>query len=367
MRTISGQRNSQATKNFCIVTYMKAFAKLPKLKPGDQVAVISPSAGLPGLFPWVQDLGLERLQSLFELTPKEYLTTRQMGSSLDDRAKDIMAAFSDPANKAVFASIGGEDQIKLIKLLDPNVFSSNPKPFFGYSDNTHLHNMLWGLGIPSYYGGGIMTEFAFQQKIPDMNIKYLRQALFNSGELEVEVSTEFNDIGLDWADRNNLDRPRQFEANDGLQWDGDEPAEGNLWGGCVESLIVQCTTGKYLPSQEDLDGSVLFIETAEDIPDARVVEYLLTGFGERGWFDAFQAVLVGRPKAWELDKPNTPEQKSAYKLKQRETVIKTVRQYNQAIPIVQNLDFGHTAPQIVMPYGGRVKIDPSTKAIKLSY
>ncbi len=346
---------------------MKTFLKLPKLKPGDQVGIVSPSAGLPGLFPWVQDLGLERLQNVFQLTPKEYRTTRQMGSSLEDRAQDIMAAFSDQVNKAVFASIGGEDQIKLIKLLDPKVFTDNPKPFFGYSDNTHLHNFLWGLGIPSYYGGGIMTELAFQQKIPDLTIKYLNQALFETGELEVESSSEFNDIGLDWSAKENLDKPRQFEPNDGPQWDGNKSAEGILWGGCVESLIVQCSTEKYLPKQEDLEGTILFIETAEDIPDAWIIEYLLTGFGERGWFDVFQGVLVGRPKSWEFDKQNSPEQKVAYKKQQRETIVKTVREYNVNIPIVQNLDFGHTAPQIVMPYGGLARIDSTAHRIILTY
>jgi muramoyltetrapeptide carboxypeptidase LdcA involved in peptidoglycan recycling len=32
-----------------------------------------------------------------------------------------MEAFADPANKAVFTSIGGFDQIRLIKYLDPQV------------------------------------------------------------------------------------------------------------------------------------------------------------------------------------------------------------------------------------------------------
>lgn len=71
---------------------MKHFQKLPKLSPGDQVAVISPSAGLPGLFPAVQDLGLTRMREVFDLHPIEYPTTRQMNSSLEDRARDIMAA-----------------------------------------------------------------------------------------------------------------------------------------------------------------------------------------------------------------------------------------------------------------------------------
>jgi muramoyltetrapeptide carboxypeptidase LdcA involved in peptidoglycan recycling len=344
---------------------MKQFVKLPKLSKGDQVAVISPSAGLPGIFPWVQDLGMERLRDIFGLVPIEYPTTRIMGASLQDRAKDVMAAFADPANKAVFTSIGGDDQIKLIKYLDPQTFLDNPKPFFGYSDNTHLHNFLWNLGIPSFYGGAIMTQFAFQNQMNDITIHSLNHALFDEGEYELEVADQYCDEGLDWSVIENLTKSRKMEPNDGLIWDGTTDTEGILWGGCVESLIVQSTAGKYLPKIEDLEGTILFIETAEDIPDHWVIDYLLTGFGERGWFDKFQAVLVGRPKAWELDKQNSTDIKAEYRKLQRETVLKTVRQYNKYIPVVQNVDFGHTDPQIIMPNGGRVRILGSSKKIFL--
>jgi muramoyltetrapeptide carboxypeptidase LdcA involved in peptidoglycan recycling len=346
---------------------MKTFLILPKLKQGDQVAVISPSAGLPGLFPWIQDLGLERMREVFNLNPKEYPTTRQMGSSLEDRARDIMAAFSDPANKAVFASIGGSDQIKLLKLLDPEVLRANPKPFFGFSDNTHLHNYLWNLGIPSYYGGGVMNQFAMQGEMHPLTVNSISHALFDSDEFELEVASEYNDIGLDWSDQDNLQQRRVMEPNVGLIWSGDKNATGRLWGGCVESLIVQSTTGKYLPSDEDLEGTILFLETAEDIPEHWIIEYLLTGFGERGWLSKFQAVLIGRPKAWEFNKQHTAEQKAEYRAKQQETVVKTVREYNKDIPIIQNVDFGHTDPQISLPMGGMARIDGADMKLFLQY
>ncbi len=346
---------------------MKQFAQLPKLSKGDQVAVISPSAGLPGLFPWVQDLGLERLHNIFGLIPLEYPTTRTMGASLEDRARDVMAAFADPKNKAVFTSIGGSDQIKLIKHLDPEVFLKNPKPFFGFSDNTHLHNFLWNLGIPSYYGSAIMTQLAMQGSMQELTINSLNHALFDTGEFELEVANAYNDEGLDWSVKENLSRNRKMETNDGLVWDGDKDVAGILWGGCVESLIVQATTGKYLPKGEDLDGTVLFIETAEDIPEHWIVEYLLTGFGERGWLNKFQAILVGRPKAWEFNKQNDTATKAAYRKQQQETVLKVVRAYNPLIPVIQNIDFGHTDPQVLLPSGNRVRIAASEKKIYLSY
>lgn len=346
---------------------MKEFVTLPKLKSSDQVGIISPSAGLPGLFPWVQDLGLQRLKEEFDLTYKEYPTTRQMGSSLKDRARDIEAAFNDPENKAVIASIGGSDQIQLIKNLNPTVFTANPKPFFGYSDNTHLHNFLWNLGIPSFYGGGVMNQFAMNQQMDNMTASFLKRALFESDEFELERSDYYNDIGLDWGKESNLSLQRQREENEAWAWDGEQNSEGTLWGGCVESLIVQMTTGQYLPNNNDLRGAVLYLETAEDIPEHWIIEYLLIGMGERGWLEHFSGILVGRPKVWEFNKQHTSDEKAAYRQKQRETVVSTVRKYNSAIPIVQNLDFGHTDPQVPLPNGQNCRIDSAHKKIYLTF
>lgn len=346
---------------------MNSYISLTKLKKGDRVAILSPSAGLPGLFPWVQDLGLERLRDVFGLEPVEYPTTRRMGSSLQDRATDIMAAFGDTSIKAVIASIGGTDQIKLLKLLDPEIIKSNPKPFFGFSDNTHLHIYLSNLGIPSYYGGCIMTQFAMQQTMMDLTVESLRKALFDGGELVTSGATMYNDIGLDWADKASLDKTRPMEENDGLLWDGDQKAGGLLWGGCIESMVAQCSVGKYLPSAEDMTGKILFLESAENIPPHWVVRYLLVGLGERGWFDRLSGVMVGRPKAWDFSQQNSAEQKALYRKAQRETILSVVREYNATIPIVQNVDFGHTDPQIVLPIGRQAVLSPAENTISLDY
>lgn len=346
---------------------MKSFISLPKAKKGDQVAIVSPAAGLPDIFPWVQDLGIKRLQAVFGLKGIEYPTTRLMGSSPQDRARDLMDAFRDPANKAVIASIGGSDQIKILKHLDPEVFKSSPKPFFGYSDNTHFIQFLWNLGIPAYYGGGLMNQFAFHGSMQELTVEFIRRAMFESGEFEIRSSDMYNDINISWDLEDNLQKTRQMEPNDGWYWDGDQDTEGTLWGGCVESMVIQFATGRWLPKDEDLDGTVLFLETAEDLPEPWIVDYVLTGMGERGWFDKFQAVLIGRPKAWGFDKRLTADEKTAYRKSQRDTILRVVREYNSHIPVIQNIDFGHTDPQIVVPSGQRARIDGTEHRIFFNY
>ena len=76
---------------------------------------------------------------------------------------------------------------------------------------------------------------------------------------------------------------------------------------------------------------------------------------------------MGRPKAWEFDKQNSKEQKEEYRKKQRETILEVVRKYNRSVPIVQNLDFGHSDPQIAMPYGMPTHLDSEKKKISITF
>ncbi len=92
-----------------------------KPRPGDTVALVSPSSGLPGILPLPYELGRRRLREDFKLNVTEV--------------------------KAVIASIGGDDQITVLPHLDRDLLRAHPKPFFGYSDNTSLLAFLYNLGI----------------------------------------------------------------------------------------------------------------------------------------------------------------------------------------------------------------------------
>ncbi|HEX8346303.1 MAG TPA: LD-carboxypeptidase, partial [Actinoplanes sp.] len=83
----------------------------PKVTRGDRVAVVSPSFAAPGAYPAVHELAMTRLRDAFGLEPVEYPTTRRLDASPEDRAADLMAAYADPAIRAVLATIGGDDQI----------------------------------------------------------------------------------------------------------------------------------------------------------------------------------------------------------------------------------------------------------------
>jgi len=342
---------------------MKEMAQLQKLKPSDKVAVLSPSFAAPGKFPEVYELGLSRLKDVFSLVPVEYPTTRKQGATTEERAKDLIAAFEDPEIKAIIATIGGNDQVTYIKNLPSEPFVGNPKPFFGYSDNSHIANFLWLNGIPSYYGGSIMTQYAMQGEIDEYTVKYLKHALFDEGEHELVASDTYNDVGLSWSETENLTKRRAHEFNEGFVWDGSASAEGISWGGCVESIDEILRHGLPMPAFEDFNSIVLIMETSEELPTADYVHRVFRALGERGILERVQAVLVGRAKAWEFDKQNSPEEKATYRAAQQKTILQTVRAYTTTIPVIQNMNFGHTDPQIPLPYGRPIRIDSDARKI----
>ena len=343
------------------------FVKLPKLKKRDKVAIVSPSFAAPGQWPHVYEYALKRVEDVFGLEPVEFSVTKKLGATAKERSKDLIGAFENKEIKAVIASLGGDDQVTYIKNLPQKPFIDNPKPFFGYSDNTHFINHLWLCGVPSYYGGSLFTEFGMQGQMDDLAVKFLKRAFFEDGSFELESSPLFNDIGLNWSDPLTLNRKRRYQNNDGWQWDGDKSGEGVTWGGCLESIDEMLRCGIVIPSLREFEKIVLFMETSEEIPTSAYVFRVLRALGERGVLERVKALLVGRSKAWEFDKQQSDEEKVAYKEKQRSVILETFRKYNNRAPVVQNLDFGHTAPQICLPVGARIVVDSAERRIKVKF
>lgn len=336
--------------------------KLRKLQPVDKVAVLSPSFAAPGKFPHIYELGLRRLRE-FGLEPVAYPSTTKLGASKEERMRDLVDAFENPEIKAVITTIGGNDQVTYAKLLPPAPFKKNPKPYFGFSDNTHIMNFLWLQGVPSYYGGALFTQFAMIGGIDPYTNEYLSRALFEEGTHELAPSGFKNEVTINWNDPECVDGALTFEKDSGWHWNGTQDTEGITWGGCAESIDELLRHDIEIPSLEDFNEIVLILETSEEIPQAAYVSRIIRALGERGYLQRIQGVLVGRAKAWEFNNPKNPEERATYRKEQQEIIISTVRAYNPTVTIVQNLDFGHTNPQIALPYGKRVQILSSKKKI----
>lgn len=339
------------------------------LKPGDKVAIISPSSGLPYLFPWVYEQGLKRIRDIFKLEPIEFPSARQSPESLSQnpklRADDINAAFNDPSIKGIIATVGGNDQIRILPYLDKKTIQANPKIFMGYSDCTNLHLYLWNLGLVSYYGGAVMTQFAMGGGMQEYTVDSMKRALFHPPIGRVLPSLEYSDADLDWADKDNLSKKRPMYPSEGWLWHNNRETviQGKLWGGCLEILDLHLSIKKHLPDPDYLNDAVLFVETSEEMPSEGFVYRFFAALGELKLLNRFKAVLMAYPKAQFCERQPS-EGKEAFIISQRNAVQNALKDYNSELLVVFNMNFGHTDPQLILPSGGDVKIDGQARTIE---
>jgi muramoyltetrapeptide carboxypeptidase LdcA involved in peptidoglycan recycling len=81
----------------------------------------------------------------------------------------------------------------------------------------------------------------------------------------------------------------------------------------------------------------------------------------------FPAVLVGRPKASFVLDPKTADERQQYRDDQRAAVLRVFTDYNPDAMIVFDVDFGHTDPQWVLPYGGEMTVDGPARRVLAHY
>ena len=310
---------------------------------------------------------MRRLVGEIGLVPVEYPTTRRLDSTPEDRAADINLAFADPSIRAIFATVGGNDQITVIPHLDAEMAAANPKPFLGYSDNTHLLNWLWSLGIRGYYGGSTQVHLGAGPEIDDVHRASLNASLFTGGELEVVDPGVSEDFGRDWLSPLALTEFGDREATDAWTWSGPERVvEGRTWGGCLEVLDELAIADRF-PSLYELTGSILLLETSEEMPPASWVQRWVRGLGERGILGVVAGVMVARPPVSSHEKIPAPGERKRLRAAQREVIVDELARYNPEAVVCFGVPFGHTRPQWILPYGGSVRLDGRTRQVTANY
>ena len=348
---------------------MSKSLRLPsKLKRGDRVAILSPSWAVPAAFPSVHAIAMGRLRTEIGLRPVEFPTTREIDASPRDRARDLMDAFDDPEIRAVMATIGGEDQITVLRFLDPSRILKDPKPYFGYSDNTNLLNWLWFHGLASYHGGSTQVHLGRAGKTHPVSTRSLQAALFEHVDLSVTPLPEFREDDGDWASPNYDTTPVRAMAHAPWRWENEETTvTAATWGGNLEVLHWNLAAGRWIGPAAMYAGCILLLETSEDMPDHREVFRMLRNMGERGLLEQFPGVVVACAKASSAQSPRDASDRERYRDDQAAAVLAAMARYNPTALVVIGPDFGHTDPQWVLPYGGTLTIDGPTRTIAARY
>lgn len=325
-------------------------------RPGAVAAVLSPSWAGPASFPGVFDAGLRVLGRQFGFQIKEFQTTRKDAGWLDAhpeaRARDFNAAFADPGVDLVIAAIGGSDAIRILPFLDLDLIRAHPKPVLGYSDATAYLTWLSQNGLVTYYANSVMSGFAQLEAFPEA-VAWHRD-FFAGRTPALEPFPRWTHGYRDWG--SHADQVLDPQPNPGFSWvQGTASTRGRLWGGCFEVLEMLKGT-RFWPGPEFWAGRVLFLETSEEKPLPRQVMYWLRNYGAMGVFDRLSALWIGRPKDY------TPAE--AAELRRVVKGVVAEEWGARTLPIVMDLDFGHTDPRWALPLGSEVLTDPGSRTLR---
>lgn len=331
------------------------------LRPGDTVAAISLSWGGPAVFPHRYTAGVQQLEQSFGVrvvpTAHALRDPQWLARNPQARAEDLMAAFADPAIKGIITTIGGDDSIRTLPYIDLSLIRANPKVFMGFSDTTVTHLACYAAGVASFYGPCIMVGIAENGGMLPFVERSIRRALFASEPVgALPVAEAWTVEHLDWAEPAHQQRRRVLTPSAGWRWlQGATPVEGRLLGGCIEVLDWLRGTSVW-PDAEHWNGAVVFLETSEEAPSPLAVTRMLRALAACGALEQAAAVLFGRPGG------GVPvEQFAAYD----EALLGVIRDElgREDMPIVSRMDFGHTEPNSVLPYGARTRVDPIEQKI----
>lgn len=320
------------------------------LKAGDEIRIVAPSRGIKIIGQDSRDNAARRFEEMgLKVTYAEHATDDNWDmlgtTSVANRAEDITEAFADVNVKGIFTMIGGFNSNQLLPFLDYEVIKKHPKVFCGFSDITALLNGIYAKTGLVTFSGPHFSSFGMEKGF-DYTWDYMKKMLLGKGSYVIEPSKEWSD-DLWFIEQEK----RQFIKNEGYWKIHAGEARGTIIGGNLGTFNLLLGS-EYRP--EFKDDTILFVENCfESAGDGTTFLRQLQALAYQPDFKKVKAVVIGRfQKASEVD-----EAKLRY-------IVEAIPQLKN-IPVVGNVDFGHTTPMLTLPIGGFCEISATGINIKI--
>jgi muramoyltetrapeptide carboxypeptidase LdcA involved in peptidoglycan recycling len=308
----------------------------PKLRPGSSVRVIAPSRSLAMISAECRDEADRKLSALglrVSFGENAGACDDFTSSPVAARLADLHAAFADPEVDGIFAVVGGFNSNQLLTGIDYDLIAAHPKVLCGYSDITALSNAIYaraglvGYSGPHYSSFGMTHHFGFTQE-------GFVSCLMRDEPFDLAPAPTWSDDlwYLDQEDRHQEPGTGWWVLQEGT-------ASGLIVGGNLCTLnLLQGTA--YLPA---LDGVVVFVEDDVQVKPWDFDRDLVSLLQQPG-FGGVTGLVIGRFQR------ETGMTRSL--LKQ----IVTSKPELAGLPVIGNVDFGHTTPIVTFPIGGTTEI-----------
>ena len=341
------------------------------------VCIVSLSSGIIGeeRVAHEVEIGIRRLRE-YGLNVKFGAHARSGMAHLDahpeDRAADLLAAFSDPEVDLILCAIGGNDTYRLAPYLfdhDELKNALTDKRFLGFSDTTVNHFMLHKLGLRTFYGQAFLCDLCELGRTMLPYTEHYFSELLKTGTIR-----EIRPSDVWYKDRVSF-KPDQIGTTNPSYPDsgfvllqGAPVFSGPILGGCIDSIgemldetidhtaaqsmTAVCRAYGLFPPKEDWKGRILLLESSEEQPTPEQYRKALTAIKRQGVFDVVSGVLVGKP----MDKLYYDEYRQ---------ILKEVID-NPALPVVYNVNIGHALPRCIVPFGIPATVDVNAQRITFS-
>lgn len=310
------------------------------VRPGAHIRIVSPAMPSAATLPERARRGEEALRKLGFITSYGRHALDVTGAldetiSARNRAHDLVEAYEDPDVAAVLSADAGESTEQVLELLDPAVFTANPKPFIGYCDNVSLNLFLATAGVSSLYGCTLMGQLGEPGGAFPETGSYLLRALDSSEPLDCRPVSSRTGEFLNWYLADPADRLRRRCIPGGWTWLRPGTARGPLIGG--ELRLIPHLVRRF---ELSLDSVVLFWHLAFRGPDPEATFHALASAVD---ITRLAGMIVGahptiQPPEWAARVSDMVE----------ELLPET------SYPIIANADISHLDPAWTVPYAEEV-------------
>ena len=337
------------------------------------VGIVSLSSGILGesRIRFETETGIRRLEEYglnIKFMPHALMGLDYVKAHPEKRAEDLLLAFHDPEIDMILCAIGGDDTYRLLPYLFENDELANSvtdKVFLGFSDTTINHLMLHKVGLTTFYGQAFLPDICeLSSEMLLYTRKYFEELINTENISEICPSDiwyeERKSFGIDQAGKPLISHPNSgFEL---LQ--GPSVFSGKILGGCIDSIYdmfngdryadmpVLCKKYHLFPDPEDWKGRILLLETSEEKPSPEKYRKALEYLKQTGVFEAVSGLLIGKP----MDETYAQE----YRL----LLTKVIDRPD--LPIVFNLNVGHSVPRCIIPFGINAFVDVNKQVIRFS-
>lgn len=317
-------------------------------------------------------IGIDRLNKLgveIEFLPNSLKGIDFLKNNPELRADDLLLAFEDDTIDMILCAIGGEDTYRLAPYLFERDRLKNivkQKLFLGFSDSTMNHFMLNKLGIKTFYGQAFLPDVCeLSANMLAYTENYFLE-LIKTGKInELHPSEVWYEERKDFS-KKATGVEMKSHPNTGFELLRGNPIfSGKILGGCIETIydmfdnsrfndtVEICSKYNLFPTLEEWKNKILLIESSQEKSKPDLYRKMILTLKDYGLFDVLAGVLVGKP------------QNEIYYEEYKSILLEEIT--NKYLPIVYNINVGHSTPRCIIPFGVEAEVNVSKQIISFSY